>query len=192
MKEKTLKSISKLLVAVMIATIALPSGAFAGHGNYKQDKVMAAEVSVADSEQETTKENTETTKPAEETSTDESGTTETGTDETSTTEESSTTETTTEAPTTEVPTTEVPTINPDFVIENGVLTGYKKAATDTTNKEIVIPARKLNPNRFQKWKKKKEFLSYILKQYIHYHDLNFFLNFLRTIAILIKYIMNKD
>lgn len=71
MKEKTLKSISKLLVAVMIATIALPSGAFAGHGNYKQDKVMAAEVSIADSEQETTKENTETTKPAEETSTDE-------------------------------------------------------------------------------------------------------------------------
>ena len=69
MKEKTLKSISKLLVAVMIATIALPSGAFAGHGNYKQDKVMAAEVSIADSEQETTKENTETTKPAEETST---------------------------------------------------------------------------------------------------------------------------
>ena len=60
MKEKTLKSISKLLVAVMIATIALPSGAFAGHGNYKQDKVMAAEVSIADSEQETTKENTET------------------------------------------------------------------------------------------------------------------------------------
>lgn len=47
MKEKTLKSISKLLVAVMIATIALPSGAFAGHGNYKQDKVMAAEVSIA-------------------------------------------------------------------------------------------------------------------------------------------------
>ena len=46
MKEKTLKSISKLLVAVMIATIALPSGAFAGHGNYKQDKVMAAEVSM--------------------------------------------------------------------------------------------------------------------------------------------------
>ena len=44
MKEKTLKSISKLLVAVMIATIALPSGAFAGHGNYKQDKVFAAEV----------------------------------------------------------------------------------------------------------------------------------------------------
>ena len=53
MKEKTVKSISKLLVAVMIATIALPSGAFAGHGNYKQDKVMAAEVSIADSEQET-------------------------------------------------------------------------------------------------------------------------------------------
>lgn len=137
MKEKTLKSISKLLVAVMIATIALPSGAFAGHGNYKQDKVMAAEVSIADSEQETTKENTETTKPAEETSTDESSTKETGTDETSTTEESSTTETTTQAPTTEVPTTEAPTSNPDFVIENGVLTGYKKAATDTTNKEIV-------------------------------------------------------
>ena len=80
MKEKTLKSISKLLVAVMIATIALPSGAFAGHGNYKQDKVMAAEVSIADSEQETTKENTETTKPAEETSTDESSTKETGTE----------------------------------------------------------------------------------------------------------------
>ena len=93
MKEKTLKSISKLLVAVMIATIALPSGAFAGHGNYKQDKVMAAEVSIADSEQETTKENTETTKQTEETGTDESGTKETGTDETSTTEESSTTHT---------------------------------------------------------------------------------------------------
>ena len=154
MKEKTLKSISKLLVAVMIATIALPSGAFAGHGNYKQDKVMAAEVSIADSEQETTKENTETTKPAEETSTDESSTKETGTDETSTTEESSTTETTTQAPTTEVPTTEAPTSNPDFVIENGVLTGYKKAATDTTNKEIVIPASvtKINANVFYQYK----------------------------------------
>ena len=154
MKEKTLKNISKLLVAIMIATIALPSGAFAGHGNYKQDKVMAAEVSIADSEQETTKENTETTKPAEETSTDESSTKETGTDETSTTEESSTTETTTQAPTTEVPTTEAPTINPDFVIENGVLTGYKKAATDTTNKEIVIPASvtKINANVFYQYK----------------------------------------
>ena len=29
MKEKTLKNISKLLVAIMIATIALPSGAVA-------------------------------------------------------------------------------------------------------------------------------------------------------------------
>ena len=53
-----------------------------------------------------------------------------------------------------MPTTEAPTSNPDFVIENGVLTGYKKAATDTTNKEIVIPASvtKINANVFYQYK----------------------------------------
>lgn len=137
MKYRRMKWISKLLAAVMIATLALPQGGFVIKEKTADNYVMAAEVSGADTNGTESDEQESST---EEPSTEEAPPTEESTTEDPSTEEPTTVEPTTEETTTEEPTTEEPTVNPDFVISNGILVGYKKEATDKTNKEIEIPA----------------------------------------------------
>lgn len=168
MRKDSMKMISRLLVVIMVMTIALPQGVAEKKGKPGTVKVVAEELSGTDVYEEKPDESTDTDNKADGNETgndsagnpesdeevndnvgDESSSEENSSDEPAT-DESSSEESSEEESTSE----EETTIHPDFVVDNGVLVKYLHDINDEENKEIIIPASitKIDNNVFYGYK----------------------------------------